>query len=662
MCGITGFFNPKGSHSKVELINIARRMNSKLLHRGPDGNKEWADKGAGLALGHTRLAVLEISAAGVQPMVSYSGQYVIVFNGEIYNHMNLRNELKHITSWNGHSDTETLLACFELWGIEKTLKKIVGMFSIALWDMKNSILTLMRDRFGEKPLYYGWIGSNDKRSFVFASELKSIKAHPDFNNSISKQAVSEYIRFQNVPAPLSIYKDIYKLMPGAYISIDSDFALSRNYNPYKKSNSILGMVHYFWSLKEAAYKGSKNPINDKNMAIEALHSKLIESVKLQTLSDVPVGAFLSGGIDSSTIVALMQSQSMEKINTFTIGFEDPGFDESQQAATVAQHLGTNHNELFVTSKEAMEVIPRLPIMYDEPFSDSSQIPTHLVCQAAKQSVTVALGGDAGDELFGGYNRYIWAPDIWRYFSIFPFPVRKSVGKMLQKVPTNILKNIKNNKFTHLGDKIQKLALRMETAKNFDDFGWSLTSDEVWHNSIVKNAELYKESGDLIRKIITPDDGLLTNSVERMMYEDTLMYLPNDILCKVDRASMAIGLEVRSPLLDHRVAELAWRLPIDMKISGQQGKWALRQILYEYVPKDIIDKPKTGFSVPIGQWLRGPLRPWAEELLDKTNISNEGYFNPDPIHKAWEEHKEGKRDWTSRLWSVLMFQSWLQENS
>jgi len=676
MCGITGFFaapaRPEG-----ELKEMARSMANAIVHRGPDDSGAWADAQAGIALGHRRLSIIDLSPAGHQPMASSSGRFVVAFNGEIYNHLELRAELEKSPDpsplpggdgarWRGHSDTETLLAGFEAWGIEATLNKTVGMFAIALWDVRERTLHLARDRFGEKPLYYGWAGSGAGRALVFGSELKALRAFPGFANPVCRQALAQYMRFMYVPAPRSIYQGIYKLEPGCMVSIIGPPPGDAPAQPLRPPEvyGTLSMRRW-WTLADVVQAGAKNQLTDEVEAVQLLEQRLAEAVRLQSLADVPLGAFLSGGVDSSAIVALMQQQATRPVKTFTVGFEEAGFDESPHARAVAQHLGTDHAELFVTAAEAQAVIAQLPDMYDEPFADSSQIPTHLVCRAARQHVTVALSGDAGDELFGGYNRYFWGPRIWKRLAWLPYPVRQALGAAISAVPVagwdalsrpvNAL--LGGQGIARAGDKAHKLAARLRGVRNLDDLYLSLVSEWQDPAQVVRG-----ENGMVQEPPSLLDDSVPAQGMEgsplRMMYRDSMTYLPDDILCKVDRAAMAVSLETRVPFLDHRVAELAWRLPLGSKIRGGQGKWALRQVLYRHVPRELIDRPKAGFGIPVGQWLRGPLRPWAESLLDEKRLQTEGYFYPAPIRQKWVEHLAGQRDHTSSLWAVLMFQAWL----
>lgn len=670
MCGITGFLAAP-SQSTEKLLEMARLMAGAISHRGPDDSGAWADSSSGIALGHQRLSIIDLSPAGSQPMVSSSGRLVMAFNGEIYNHEDLRAELLQTgkaPSWRGHSDTETLLAGFEAWGIEETLAKSVGMFAIALWDRESRALHLARDRFGEKPLYYGWIGEGAERAFVFGSELKALRMMPGFANPVCRQALAQYMRFMVVPAPRSIHQGVFKLEPACLLSIQASAPLAAPPQPLRPPATYENLtVRRWWSLSAVVQEGADHQISDTSMAIEGLEHRLSEAVRLQSLADVPLGAFLSGGVDSSVIVALMQKQSMRPVKTFTVGFEETDFDESPHAEAVARHLGTDHTELFVTAAEAQAVLAQLPTMYDEPFADSSQIPTHLVCRAARQQVTVALSGDAGDELFGGYTRYLWGPRIWNRIGWLPYSVRKAMGAAIAAVPaerwTGLSRPVNavlpSSRGIHqAGEKAHKLAARLKGVHGIDDLSLSLVSE--WQDP----AEVVRGEGHqiIVESLSLMDDPVplsgVSDSALRMMYQDSITYLPDDILCKVDRAAMAVSLETRVPFLDHRVAEWAWRLPLDMKIRDGQGKWALRQVLYKHVPRELIDRPKAGFSIPVGQWLRGPLRDWAEALLNEKRLQRESYFHAGPILSRWREHLSGKRDHTASLWAVLMFQAWL----
>jgi asparagine synthase (glutamine-hydrolysing) len=651
MCGLTGYLQYKSFHSDTAKT-IAQEMSNQIIHRGPDSSGIWMDADVGIALAHRRLSIVDLSPAGHQPMESISGRYILVFNGEIYNHEDIRKELekKEKISWRGHSDTETLLASIEVFGFEATLKKTVGMFAIALWDRKERTLYLSRDRMGEKPLYYGW----QSGVFLFSSELKPFKRHPAFKGEIDRNALALYLRHNYIPAPYSIYIGISKLTPGTYLKITDT---ERENKPIE-----------YWSLKDVVAEGQKEPFQGTEQeAIDVLDTRLGESVKLQMMADVPLGAFLSGGIDSSTIVALMQAQSTRPVKTFTIGFHEEGYNEAVHAKAVAKHIGTEHTELYVKPEEAMQVIPKLSTLYDEPFSDSSQIPTFLVSQLARQHVTVSLSGDAGDELFGGYNRYFWANSIWKKIGKFPTFMRTMTANTIQSISPatwNRLFSVVSRlpltpqrfKISQPGDKMHKLSEILSVK----------TPESIYHK-LVSHWKRPEEIviGSKEPKTLLTDPSLWSEIKEfehRMMYLDALTYLPDDILVKVDRAAMGVSLESRVPLLDHRVIELAWKIPLNWKIKNGQGKWLLRQVLYKYVPKELIERPKMGFGVPIDSWLRGPLKSWASELLNESRIKQEDFFENEPIQKKWKEHQAGEHNWQYYLWDILMFQSWLEKNN
>ncbi|MEX3011473.1 asparagine synthase (glutamine-hydrolyzing) [Hoeflea sp. TYP-13] len=664
MCGLAGFLDFEGTDTAV-CRRVGLAMADSLAHRGPDAEGVWVEDG--ICLAHRRLAILDLSEAGQQPMTSACGRYVIVFNGEIYNHQQLRNELdaeRPGYNWRGHSDTETLLACIAHWGLEPALKRSIGMFALALWDRRYRSLSLARDRFGEKPLYYGWI----RGAFVFGSELKAIKAHPGFEMQICRAALARLLQYTYVPAPFSIWRGIYKLEPGCTLILNGSVSASPPGAPLRPGMRFGNMaVDRYWSVAQAAAVGARGMILDEAEGLRRLESALMLSVRRQMLSDVPLGAFLSGGVDSSTVVAMMQQQASAPVQTFTVGYEDAGYNEAPHARAVARHLGTNHTEVVVTDFDAKAVIPDLPQLYDEPFADSSQIPTHLICRAARSSVTVALSGDAGDEIFGGYNRYFWGPRVWNRLAWLPFPVRKILGAGFTSIPIGCWDRLGKDfagllpgqgGIAHLGDKAHKLAARLSRIQNIDDLYRSLITE--WSDPATLVCGFEDCSSDQEGPLDDPLPGCVSDSSQaRMMLRDTVTYLPDDILCKVDRAAMGVGLETRVPLLDHNLAELAWRLPMSMKIRGNEGKWALRQILYRHVPRELIERPKAGFALPVGKWLRGPLRDWAETLLDPSRMKAEGHLNPEPVQRIWNEHLSGRREWTPRLWSVLMFQAWLE---
>lgn len=655
MCGIAGFFQANGldaDHSSV----IAARMGEKIAHRGPDDGGVWCDAKDGIAMSHRRLSILDLSAAGRQPMTSAAGRFVVVFNGEIYNHLDMRLELdKNAVSgvnqannrWRGHSDTETLLAGFDVWGVEATLRRAVGMFAIALWDRAQRSLTLARDRLGEKPLYYGWQGE----TFLFGSELKALKAHPAFCAAIDRNALALLMRHNHVPAPYSIYQGIRKLLPGSLLTVS---ATNRD-----------ASTKPFWDLRQVVANGFARPFTGSpDHAVDTLDALLRDAVAKQMTADVPLGAFLSGGVDSSAVAALMQVQSSRPIKTFTIGFRESDYNEAEHAMVVARHLGTDHCELYVTPQQALDVIPRIPTIYDEPFADASQIPTFLLSEMTRQHVTVSLSGDGGDELFGGYNRYVLAQRLWSKLSRLPEGVRSTLAHMIKSVgprqwtalfgpvqsflPAAIAQ-------ANIGDKLHKGA-GVVAAKTPADLYRLLVSQ--WPDP----TELVRGATEPPTVLSDPEKQPQTDHfVHQMMALDLLTYLPDDILTKVDRAAMGVSLETRVPMLDHRVVEFAWSLPLAYKVRDGVGKWPLRQVLYRYVPKELIERPKQGFGVPIDSWLRGPLREWAEALLDESRMRQEGFFHVEPIRQKWVEHLSGKRNWHAQLWCVLMFQQWYQHS-
>lgn len=653
MCGITGFWQ-RSDFSIGDAQAVAERMADRIAYRGPDDSGVWLDEHAGLALAHRRLSIVDLSPSGHQPMISFSGRYVIVFNGEIYNHTDLRQALTDgmdaPARWRGHSDTETLLAAFEIWGVEDTLRRAVGMFAIALWDREERSLVLARDRMGEKPLYYGWQGE----VFLFGSELKALKAHRAFKGEINRDALTLFLRHNCIPAPYSVYQGIRKLLPGTCLRIPFDKGVGAAQEAQPEA---------YWSLREVVESAPGKFAGSEKDAIDGLEAKLKEAIGLQMMADVPLGAFLSGGIDSSTVVALMQAQSGRSVKTFTIGFNEAGYNEAEHAKAVARHLGTDHTELYVTPEQAMNVIPRLPALYDEPFSDSSQIPAFLISNLAKQHVSVALSGDAGDELFGGYNRYLWTPALWEKWGKIPSPLRRIAagglnafsprswdrlyGAVAGLLPSNL-------RVAQPGNKAHKLA-RVLSAESGEGIYYDLVSHWDMPCDVVVGASEPRTL--LTDRAAWPR---IAELEQRMMYLDAMSYLPNDILTKVDRAAMGVSLETRVPFLDHRVVEYAWQLPLAMKIRDGQGKWILRQVLYRHVPQELIDRPKMGFAVPIDTWLRGPLKDWAESLLDESRLKREGFFHPQPIRRKWQEHLSGGRNWQHHLWDVLMFQAWLEQ--
>ena len=644
MCGIAGLL----SASRID-PELLKRMGDVIAHRGPDDDGTWMDEEGGVGFAHRRLSIVDLSPSGHQPMLSTDGRFVLNYNGEIYNHGELRRELEARGQvpdggWRGHSDTETLVQAIAAWGLETAVGKAVGMFAFALWDRQQRVLSLVRDRFGEKPLYYGWAG----KDFLFGSELKSLRLHPAFNHDIDRDALGLYAARTYVPAPRSIYRRIFKLEPGSILALTRDAAV-------QPSDAPLPVTRY-WSYRDVVRRGLADPIGNEHEALEALDGALGSAVTGQSVADVPVGAFLSGGIDSSAVCALYQRHSSNKIRTFSIAFEEAGFNEADYARQVAEHLGTVHSEHLVTVREARDVIPLLPSIYDEPFADSSQIPTFLVSRFAREQVKVALTGDGGDELFAGYNRHFQAPRLWQRLSMIPRPLRAAAGASLGRVPQRIWQQAAGMlppRHRHLGGKANKALRLASSAQSFDDVYAAFLDEWSGEPSPVSGFSDGCNRVDLDLGEGAPD-------ALRIMYCDAVSYLPDDILCKVDRASMAVSLETRVPYLDHRVAEVAAHIPLGLKVRGPTGKYILRQLLYGHVPEHLFDRPKAGFAIPVGEWIRGPLRAWAEELLDPARMASDGWFDAAIVRRRWADHLSRRRDSTQALWAVLMFQAWRAE--
>ena len=651
MCGIAGYWRKQGLCGE----EILSSMTDILIHRGPDDVGFWHDPEAGIALGHRRLSIIDLSPEGHQPMFSVSDRYVIVYNGEVYNFSELRRQLElNGFQFRGHSDTEVILAAIEAWGLVDAVKQFIGMFAFALWDRENRMLSLVRDRVGIKPLFYGWVSG----ALVFSSELKALRAYPGFGNPVDRNALSLLLRHNYIPAPYSIYEGIHKLMPGMILQLDEDtISAPRSLEDLSKRTIA------YWSAREVAEQGSIHRFDGSDAeAVQQLDALLRNAIGMRMVADVPLGAFLSGGVDSSTVVALMQAQSNRPVKTFSIGFNENKYDEAQYAKKVAEHLGTDHTEFYVTPEETLAVIPKLPNLYDEPFADSSQIPTYLVSKLARKEVTVSLSGDGGDELFSGYDRYFWERRLWGYLGWMPASLGSMVASGLRKGSSAFWDKVLSTFMPMLphrlrvqmpGDKVHRLAEVL-----------SLTSPDALYRQIVSHwtnpEDIVLGSHEPLTALTDPArQADLADLTERMMYTDLVSYMPDDILTKVDRASMGISLEARVPLIDHRVVEFAWRMPLDFKIRNGQGKWLLRRVLNQYVPLKLIDRPKMGFGVPIDDWLRGPLRDWAEALLDNSRLQEEGFFDPIPVRQKWEEHISGRFNWHYLLWDVLMFQAWLE---
>jgi asparagine synthase (glutamine-hydrolyzing) len=626
-----------------------------LLHRGPDFGDIWVHAETGVGLGHRRLSILDLSPGGNQPMISACGRYVIVFNGEIYNYREIRRQLETefgVTQWRGHSDTEVMLAAISHWGVEKSIKRFNGMFAFGVWDREDRVLYLARDRFGEKPLYYGWVG----KDFLFSSELKAFKKYPGWKGEVDRDALVLLLRYGYIPSPFSIYQGIQKLPASSLLKI--------SWNPAEHSFARPEIQEY-WSIKTVAKNGIANLSQaSENDLVEELEEILSDSVKIRLESDVPLGAFLSGGIDSSTVVSLMQKISPRPVKTFSIGFHEEEYNEAGHAKEIAKHLGTEHHEYFLTPEETLNIIPKIPSIYDEPFADASQIPTFLVSQFARQHVTVCLSGDGGDEFFGGYKRYLWAKYFQKRINRFPAFFTNASAGFVSYIPARVWDRLLSpvKAFlpgelggSYFGDKLHKIAEIIKGSEK-DFFYKSLISH--WRqtdNLVVGGTEPLTANWE---GLFAPNGLKL---LDQMMLTDMFLYLPDDILTKVDRASMAVSLEARVPFLDPRIAEFAWKVPEKMKLHKRSGKMILRQVLYRHVPKEMVERPKMGFGVPIDSWLRGPLKNWGEELLNEERLKTEGYFNPTMIREAWKQHQSGRRNLQFKLWNVLMFQAWLEKN-
>ncbi|MES2903091.1 MAG: asparagine synthase (glutamine-hydrolyzing) [Pseudomonadota bacterium] len=641
MCGIAGLWSKRPPEPA-----LLSRMVGTLAHRGPDDDGVWVDTEAGIGLAHRRLAIVDLSPYGHQPMVSADGQLILTYNGEIYNHLELRSALDGEGrtpqgGWRGHSDTETLIEAIAAWGIDGALERSVGMFALALWDRRARMLSLARDRFGEKPLYYGWAG----RDFVFASELKAIRAHPDFDSIIDRRALGAFAARTNIPAPLSIYRNAWKLEPGCILTL-------ADLTPFDAPPAA--NIRRYWSYEQVVRDGLADPYATEAEALTSLETGLAAAIDGQSVADVPVGAFLSGGIDSSAVTAFYQERSATPVRTYTIGFDEAGYDESADARAVAKHLGTIHHEQIVTAAEARDIIPLLSTIYDEPFADSSQIPTFIVSRFARRDVTVALTGDGGDELFAGYNRHVSAPAMWNAIRHVPRPLRAVASATLGRLPSSLWTAAANalpgRTAPNLGAKLHKALATAGHARDFHDIYDDFLDEWAGEMSPVIG----------VGEALQAARSTISDPTVATMLRDATGYLPDDILTKVDRASMAVSLETRVPFLDHRLAAVAARIPLAMKVKGGQGKQILRKALFARAPKSLFDRPKAGFAVPVGQWIKGPLRDWAEELLLERRLASDGWFDPAIVRARWADHCSGRRDSTGAIWSILMFQAWLAE--
>ncbi len=648
MCGVAGFVDFSRATGREAGEQVAARMAGAIAHRGPDDAGVWSDPAAGVFLAHRRLSIVDLSPAGHQPMASASRRFVIAFNGEIYNHAALRRRLEsegRAPAWRGHSDTEVLLAAVEAWGLVPALERFVGMFSFALWDEQGRELILARDRAGEKPLYWGRGGS----VLLFGSELRALRAHPAFRADVDREALALFLRHSCVPAPHSVYAGIAKLEPGTFVRIDGATGQVRK--------------EWYWSAHTVALAAQADPWRGSDAeAADELERLLGDAVAQQLVADVPVGAFLSGGIDSSTVVALAQAKSSQPVRTFTIGFEEEAYNEAKYARAVARHLGTAHTELYVSHAEAEAVVPQLPGIYDEPFADASQIPTFLVARLARGQVTVSLSGDGGDELFAGYDRHVLVSRLWRVESSLPRAVNSAMACGLRAVGPRAGNRLgrqlsawmpRSQGAERMGERLYKLSNTLRATSPEDIYrNWV-------HHWLEETVVIGAEDAPFVRREPQRGQPRFKTTVEEQAWLDFIGYLPDDILVKVDRAAMAVGLESRVPLLDHRVIEFAWCLPLAMKVRAGTSKWLLRQVLHRHVPGELVDRPKMGFAIPLAAWLRGPLRDWAEALLDESRLTREGYFHPAPIAARWREHIAGSRNWEHWLWDVLMFQAWLE---
>ena len=642
MCGLAGFLVAGGFQASSE--HSLQQMLAAIAHRGPDGRGEWLDHEVGIALGSCRLAILDLSPLGHMPMVSATGRFVIAYNGEIYNFADLRQELEHIGhAFRGHSDTEVLLAAIECWGLEAAITRSVGMFAFALWDRINRTLSLVRDRVGEKPLYWARFG----RMILFASELKGLRSFSDWHPAIDRGALALFLRYGYIPAPHTIFSHTHKVPPATILTFTSDATLL--------SEKV------YWSAKEVAEQGFTMPLQmSRAETLGLLEQSLRRTIRQQMVADVPVGAFLSGGYDSSLVVALMQAESSLPVRTFTIGFNEPDLNEAKYAKAVADHLRTDHTELYLTAADALSLIPRLPAVYDEPFADSSQIPTLLVASLARSQVTVSLSGDGGDELFGGYSRYHWGTQAWGRLRRIPGPLRIAASRVISWAPKGFWNGITRPGSVLLPHRLQPPLLEQKLRA-----GAFLLLADSQESFYLHQMSHWQDPLTAIKDASEPSS-LLTDpgqwadvdhSIARMMCADLCTYLPDDILVKVDRATMAVSLEARAPFLDHRIVELAWQIPMQEKVSTTTGKLVLKQLLARYVPPSLTDRPKMGFGIPLDEWLRGPLFGWADDLLERGNLLRGGLLDPDMVQRVWRDHLAGHCDHSYALWNVLVFQAW-----
>ena len=653
MCGIVGVIT--GRENRYDLEDIISKMSNKISHRGPDGSGKYLDKENSLFLGHQRLSIIDLSNKGNQPMVSFKGNLIIAFNGEIYNHKELKKKLDQETKilWKGNSDTEILLNSIEFWGLKETLEICSGMFAFALFDKNKNKFFLVRDRFGEKPIYWGLVGDGSTRSLIFSSEISALKEFPTFNPQINIQALDSLIKFKNIPSDLSIYQSINKLKPAHMLEVDFSSEICK----------VVPKVFKWWSYENLINSSIKNQLSNKDEILNELEKILSKAISNQSIADVPIGCFLSSGIDSSLVVSLLSKIKKNGVNTFTIGFNEKKYSEADEASKIAKYLGTNHSEIILDPNDAINLIPKLPEIYSEPFADPSQLPTSLICREAKKSgLSVVLTGDGGDEMFGGYVRHFLGSKTWDKLRLIPYPLRNLTGNLFNYFPSQLLDNFNNFQKQSLSQKLFKISKRLKDIKSYD---------ELYQSLLIENTNLlyHEDLNNIFENPITGYYNQLLNSpaclskdpVSRMMFWDAMTYLPDDILVKVDRASMAESLETRAPFLDHNVAEFAWRIPTNLKVNKGKGKLILKDLLAKYLPEELIAKKKSGFAFPVCDWLRGPLKDWGESLIDQNSLSLYNHFSQKVVRKLWNDHINYKSDNTTIIWPILIWQQWLMHN-
>jgi len=653
MCGIIGVITNK--ENRYDMVDVINKMAAKIRHRGPDSSDIYFDIDNFLYLAHQRLSIIDLSNNGKQPMNSFRGNLTIAFNGEIYNHKELKKKLDNQTkiNWKGNSDTEIFLNSIEFWGLKKTLEMSTGMFAFALFDKPKNKIYLVRDRFGEKPLYWGFAGEGSAKSIIFSSEISALKEFPTFNPQLNIKSLDSLMKFQNIPSDLTIYKSIQKLKPANILEIDLS----------KKIGEKRPKMYKWWSYEKLISSSIKNQLVERRQILEELEKILTNSIRAQAVADVPIGCFLSGGIDSSLVVSLLSKIKKDGINTFTIGFKDKSYSEAEEACKIANHLGTNHQEIILDQKDAINLVHKLPIIYSEPFADSSQLPTSLICSEAKKSgLSVVLTGDGGDEMFGGYVRHFLGPRTWSKIKYVPYPIRSLTGNIIHTLQSKKIETLFNIQKNNLSKKLYKISKRLKYIKNYDELYQSLLMQDtnyLYNDEIVN--ELDEPLDSYYDQLSSYPKCLSKDPISRMMYWDAITYLPDDILVKVDRASMAVSLETRAPFLDHSVAEIAWKIPTYMKVNKGEGKLILKDLLKKYIPPNLIQRKKSGFAFPVSDWLRGPLRDWGESLINKKNLNQYQHFSEKKVIKLWNDHIDLKADNTEIIWSILIWQQWLNHN-